>query len=423
MAAIYYGFFAGTITDNPLGSGATTVNSAALAALPALTGSDFFWAVLDPEASAGTPEIVKVTAHTAAATVCTVTRGQQTTQGGSAARSHVSGTKFIIPATPNDFDDLPHRLMTAKGDLISATAANTSTRVGVGTNSHVLQADSAQAPGIKWGQVATAGITDANVTAVKLAADTAGLGLSQNGGTKALDVNVDGVGLEINVDTLRIKDQGVVTAKILDQAVTEAKLQGGTTVDGVKWKLVQPFASGAAAATARGSGADVGEPNYLSTNDSQEGMWFWNTNNTALRKQWNIPWGRISHAIATASQTGITTTITDLTSLTVTFTASANRYYLIRGHITAQQNSAATAFEVRVTDGSNTQIASCDQTVIAGQALSTSVAVVVQPAAGSVTYKLRGLTNTGTADLIASAASPILILVEDIGPSGAPGAT
>ena len=41
-------------------------------------------------------------------------------------------------------------LLTAKGDLISATAASTVARLGVGANDTVLTADSSQATGLKW---------------------------------------------------------------------------------------------------------------------------------------------------------------------------------------------------------------------------------------------------------------------------------
>ena len=58
--------------------------------------------------------------------------------------------------------------MTTKGDVI-ATDGSTINRLGVGTNTHVLQADSTATNGVKWGQVATAGIADSSVTLAKLA--------------------------------------------------------------------------------------------------------------------------------------------------------------------------------------------------------------------------------------------------------------
>jgi len=84
MATLYPNLKGGTITDNPLAIGATTINSAGFANLPVVTAPDFLWLTLDPDALVGAPEIVKVTAHSSAATSVTVVRAQQST----AARSH-----------------------------------------------------------------------------------------------------------------------------------------------------------------------------------------------------------------------------------------------------------------------------------------------------------------------------------------------
>ena len=48
-------------------------------------------------------------------------------------------------------------LLTTKGDLISATAASTVARLGVGANNTVLTADSAEATGLKWATPAAGG--------------------------------------------------------------------------------------------------------------------------------------------------------------------------------------------------------------------------------------------------------------------------
>lgn len=52
----------------------------------------------------------------------------------------------------------PLTILDAKGDLISATAADTPARLAVGTDGQVLTADSTTATGLKWGSV-TSGLT------------------------------------------------------------------------------------------------------------------------------------------------------------------------------------------------------------------------------------------------------------------------
>lgn len=88
----------GTVSDNPLTAGATTLNSAGLANLPAVA-TQHAVIVLDPLRSAGAPEIVVVTAHTGAATSATVTRGAY----GTTARSHASGTLWVHAPITEDF--------------------------------------------------------------------------------------------------------------------------------------------------------------------------------------------------------------------------------------------------------------------------------------------------------------------------------
>ena len=54
-----------------------------------------------------------------------------------------------------DASGIPATIFDAKGDIIAATAADTASRLAVGTNGQVLTADSTAATGIKWATPAT----------------------------------------------------------------------------------------------------------------------------------------------------------------------------------------------------------------------------------------------------------------------------
>lgn len=88
----------GLTTDNPLTAGAVTFNSPGLALLPVVSSAHAV-VTLDPLREFGEPEIVVVTAHTAAATVATIVRGQY----GTAARSHPENTTWVHAPLDEDF--------------------------------------------------------------------------------------------------------------------------------------------------------------------------------------------------------------------------------------------------------------------------------------------------------------------------------
>jgi hypothetical protein len=56
-----------------------------------------------------------------------------------------------------DASGIPATIFDAKGDIIAATAADTASRLAVGTNGYVLTADSTAATGIKWAAPASGG--------------------------------------------------------------------------------------------------------------------------------------------------------------------------------------------------------------------------------------------------------------------------
>ena len=69
----------------------------------------------------------------------------------------------------------------AKGDLIVGTAADTAVKLSVGTNTHVLTADSSTASGLAWAAPTTGDITGV----------TAGTAISGGGTTGTVTVNVN----------------------------------------------------------------------------------------------------------------------------------------------------------------------------------------------------------------------------------------
>lgn len=70
-----------------------------MASLVAIGSTQHLTITLDPGATAGAPEIIYVTAHTASATTATILRGQE----GTTARSHAQNTPWVHGATARDF--------------------------------------------------------------------------------------------------------------------------------------------------------------------------------------------------------------------------------------------------------------------------------------------------------------------------------
>lgn len=146
-----------------------------------------FYCVVDPGTSK--EEKVKVTA------ISTLTLTVVRAQDDTSASGHNAGAAIYPIFTADEADEANEiaSVMTTKGDLIG-TDGSSINRLGIGTNTHVLQADSASTNGFKWGQVATAGIADGAITSAKIA------------------------------------DGTIVVGDIADGAVTSAKILDGTIV-------------------------------------------------------------------------------------------------------------------------------------------------------------------------------------------------
>jgi len=114
--------------------------------------------------------------------------------------SFSAGTTIVAADMNENFDDVEafvnstpgvvqNDIVDAKGDIIAATAADAVSRLAVGTDTHVLTADSSEATGLKW-VAPTAG----TVTAVTGTAPI----VSSGGTTPAISVTTNDAQLVLN---------------------------------------------------------------------------------------------------------------------------------------------------------------------------------------------------------------------------------
>jgi hypothetical protein len=137
----YAGAAAATTITAGINPSDTTCSLAATTGWPS-TAAVPFYVVIDP----GTSAEEKCSATISGSTL-TLTRAQDDTT----ATSHSSGATIYPVFTANDADEANEVVakLTTKGDLL-VTTGSALNRLAVGTNAHVLTADSAATNGVKW---------------------------------------------------------------------------------------------------------------------------------------------------------------------------------------------------------------------------------------------------------------------------------
>jgi hypothetical protein len=95
---------------------------------------------------------------------------------------------MAIGRIPEPGTGIPESIVDAKGDIVTATAADTPARLAVGTNNQTLIADSAQATGLKYANGSVATLTAKGDLLTATAANTISrLGVGANGTTLVAD--------------------------------------------------------------------------------------------------------------------------------------------------------------------------------------------------------------------------------------------
>lgn len=444
-------------------SGDTTITLASGTGYPTGTNGDFF-VVIDRGNSS--EEKIRIASRAGTSlTVQTSGRGSD----GTTAVAHSAGATVELTLTAVDLDEANYAVsktvgkVAAAGDLLYGDAANSLAKLAKGTSGQFLK-QGVTTP--SWATVASTDVSDfteavqdvvgaytaggTNITVTyNDAANTltiaqtnatstgitdfteavqdvvgalgwggSGLTFTYNdaANTAVIDLNVDGSTVEVNADTLRVKDAGIVTAKIADSAVTTAKIADAGITLAKMAATVRPITLSATTPAS----PTAGDFWWDSTN---YGLKEYTSATTGFRAPWNMPWGYIILGESTSD-----TTSSGVYSLAVSVSVpqvAGRRYrYTLIGH---QYGSVAgDTMSISLTDGAGAVIngsrfdCTTDGVVFAraftfvGYEAATSTATVTRAMAIGRT------SGSGTEHLFADADRKARLIVEDIGPSANP---
>jgi hypothetical protein len=131
-----------------------------------------------------------------------------------------------------------------------------------------------------------------------------------------------------------------------------------------------------------------------------------------------FPRGVMGYVISTGNHS-VTTATADVTGMSITFTAVANRLYKATFSGFYSQSDALSRLELYLTDGSNTGQNNIQRTIPNNGGLSSvSHAFIFTASAGSITRKIRTNVSGGTATIFGNPADSrtYSFVIEDLGP-------
>jgi hypothetical protein len=290
-----------------------------------------------------------------------------------------SGTSHAGVVTTHEAAGDPHpgyvleSLADAKGDIIAATAADTLTRLAVGSNDQVLTADSAQATGLKWAGVAP--------TSADYLVGTAQSGLSSEivAGTSP-GGELGGTWGSPTVDATH---SGSAHTDFIAKALVDAK---GDIIAATAADTVNRLA--------------VGSAHQLIAADS--------STSTGLR--WK---SRTVTRDAASSTTAITTSLADVAGISITFsTTSTNVVVVAYGTVDTDVTvaGASVAYCRLNVDGSDETEEIRRDIGLAGVLTNSTTWRVVLASTGSHTFKLRIAKTAGAGTVTYTATFTTLIV-------------
>ena len=163
---------------------------------------------------------------------------------------------------------------------------------------------------------------------------------------------------------------------------------------------------------------------YIGSNDANEGLYTYNGTSWRKGPGWNAPWGVMGYLRSTASKaTTAPHTTYQTTDLTVTFTAVNRRILRVTSSHGHYANGGANGLAINhfvngagaSGGGKVTLNTTLSETFIFQSVHTTTASASITIAA----YHAASPTNTAITDF-ANSSNPRWIMVEDVGPSGAP---